>query len=237
MTGSSSGPVRRPVGRWRSACRSRPPALSGPSGGRASVARVRARDRRPGRGRRPARSACWRRSSRPRWAEVAERCLACTNCTLVCPTCFCTSVSQRSDLDGQTRDRPNGAGTPASRSSSRKRRRRQLPAATRGPLPAVADPQVRDVDRPVRQRPAALAAAAASPGARSGSTSARSCGDRQPAAAPAIRSRRPPPGAAPGALCDRARIERDRGARPPTRPRCVVAGRPADRGRRGPASS
>ncbi len=36
----------------------------------------------------------------PRWAEVAERCLACTNCTLVCPTCFCTSVSVSSDLDG-----------------------------------------------------------------------------------------------------------------------------------------
>ncbi len=37
----------------------------------------------------------------PRWEQIAERCLACTNCTLVCPTCFCTSVSQRSDLDGQ----------------------------------------------------------------------------------------------------------------------------------------
>jgi NAD(P)H-flavin reductase/Pyruvate/2-oxoacid:ferredoxin oxidoreductase delta subunit len=36
----------------------------------------------------------------PRWAEVAERCLSCTNCTLVCPTCFCTSVDQRSDLTG-----------------------------------------------------------------------------------------------------------------------------------------
>ncbi len=34
------------------------------------------------------------------WAAVAERCLGCTNCTLVCPTCFCTSVGQRSDLDG-----------------------------------------------------------------------------------------------------------------------------------------
>jgi NAD(P)H-flavin reductase/NAD-dependent dihydropyrimidine dehydrogenase PreA subunit len=34
------------------------------------------------------------------WAEIAERCLACANCTLVCPTCFCTSVGQRSDLDG-----------------------------------------------------------------------------------------------------------------------------------------
>ncbi|HEY6057409.1 MAG TPA: 4Fe-4S dicluster domain-containing protein, partial [Candidatus Limnocylindrales bacterium] len=37
----------------------------------------------------------------PRWAEVAERCLTCANCTLVCPTCFCTSVAQRSDLVGQ----------------------------------------------------------------------------------------------------------------------------------------
>jgi NAD(P)H-flavin reductase/NAD-dependent dihydropyrimidine dehydrogenase PreA subunit len=37
----------------------------------------------------------------PHWAEIADRCLACTNCTLVCPTCFCTSVGQRSDLDGQ----------------------------------------------------------------------------------------------------------------------------------------
>ena len=36
----------------------------------------------------------------PRWAEVAERCLACANCTLVCPTCFCTGVTQVSDLDG-----------------------------------------------------------------------------------------------------------------------------------------
>ena len=36
----------------------------------------------------------------PRWAEIAERCLECTNCTLVCPTCFCTSVTEISDLDG-----------------------------------------------------------------------------------------------------------------------------------------
>jgi NAD(P)H-flavin reductase/formate hydrogenlyase subunit 6/NADH:ubiquinone oxidoreductase subunit I len=36
----------------------------------------------------------------PRWAEVADRCLACANCTLVCPTCFCTSVGVASDLDG-----------------------------------------------------------------------------------------------------------------------------------------
>jgi ferredoxin len=36
----------------------------------------------------------------PRWAEVAERCLACANCTMVCPTCFCASVEEVSDLTG-----------------------------------------------------------------------------------------------------------------------------------------
>jgi ferredoxin len=36
----------------------------------------------------------------PRWDDVASRCLACTNCTLVCPTCFCTSVEDVSDLTG-----------------------------------------------------------------------------------------------------------------------------------------
>ncbi|MCB2175438.1 MAG: 4Fe-4S dicluster domain-containing protein [Actinomycetales bacterium] len=34
----------------------------------------------------------------PHWDEVAARCLACTNCTLVCPTCFCTSVEDTTDL-------------------------------------------------------------------------------------------------------------------------------------------
>ena len=36
----------------------------------------------------------------PRWDEVAARCLACTNCTLVCPTCFCSSVEDITDLMG-----------------------------------------------------------------------------------------------------------------------------------------
>jgi ferredoxin len=34
----------------------------------------------------------------PRWDDVARRCLACGNCTLVCPTCFCTTVESRSAL-------------------------------------------------------------------------------------------------------------------------------------------
>jgi ferredoxin len=36
----------------------------------------------------------------PRWNEVATRCLSCTNCTMVCPTCFCSSVNEVSDLQG-----------------------------------------------------------------------------------------------------------------------------------------
>jgi NAD(P)H-flavin reductase/NAD-dependent dihydropyrimidine dehydrogenase PreA subunit len=35
-----------------------------------------------------------------RWAQVAERCLSCANCTLVCPTCFCSSIDRVTDLDG-----------------------------------------------------------------------------------------------------------------------------------------
>jgi len=35
-----------------------------------------------------------------RWRDVAERCLACGNCTMVCPTCFCSSVTEVADLTG-----------------------------------------------------------------------------------------------------------------------------------------
>jgi ferredoxin len=41
----------------------------------------------------------------PRWDEIAQRCLACTNCTMVCPTCFCTSVEDVSSLAGQEAER------------------------------------------------------------------------------------------------------------------------------------
>jgi ferredoxin len=36
-----------------------------------------------------------------RWNDVANRCLTCGNCTLVCPTCFCTTVEDVSDLRGE----------------------------------------------------------------------------------------------------------------------------------------
>lgn len=35
-----------------------------------------------------------------RWNAIAERCLACSNCTLVCPTCFCVSTEDTRSLDG-----------------------------------------------------------------------------------------------------------------------------------------
>ena len=34
----------------------------------------------------------------PRWQATAARCLACANCTMVCPTCFCTTVEDTSGL-------------------------------------------------------------------------------------------------------------------------------------------
>ncbi len=37
-----------------------------------------------------------------RWDEVAARCLTCGNCTMVCPTCFCTTVRDHTDLAGNT---------------------------------------------------------------------------------------------------------------------------------------
>jgi ferredoxin len=36
----------------------------------------------------------------PRWSEVGERCLGCANCTMVCPTCFCTTVNEATSLEG-----------------------------------------------------------------------------------------------------------------------------------------
>jgi ferredoxin len=41
----------------------------------------------------------------PRWDEVTDRCLTCGNCVLVCPTCFCTSVEEVTDLAGSERER------------------------------------------------------------------------------------------------------------------------------------
>lgn len=39
------------------------------------------------------------------WEEVGDRCLSCTNCTMVCPTCFCSSVDEVRDLTSGQVDR------------------------------------------------------------------------------------------------------------------------------------
>ena len=36
----------------------------------------------------------------PRWQALGERCLACGNCTSVCPTCFCSRMAEKTGLDG-----------------------------------------------------------------------------------------------------------------------------------------
>jgi ferredoxin len=36
----------------------------------------------------------------PVWGDIAARCMACSNCTMVCPTCFCVTISDTSDLGG-----------------------------------------------------------------------------------------------------------------------------------------
>lgn len=40
-----------------------------------------------------------------RWEEIAKRCLTCTNCTMVCPTCFCTTIEDVTDLSGKNAER------------------------------------------------------------------------------------------------------------------------------------
>jgi formate hydrogenlyase subunit 6/NADH:ubiquinone oxidoreductase subunit I len=47
----------------------------------------------------------YRNYEHPRWNDVAARCLTCANCTMVCPTCFCTTVEDVTDLTGDTAER------------------------------------------------------------------------------------------------------------------------------------
>jgi ferredoxin len=47
----------------------------------------------------------YRNYENPRWDDVAKRCLTCGNCTLVCPTCFCVTVEDITDLTGEHAER------------------------------------------------------------------------------------------------------------------------------------
>jgi Fe-S-cluster-containing hydrogenase component 2 len=40
-----------------------------------------------------------------RWEKVAQGCLTCGNCTMVCPTCFCFSVEDSNSVDGEQAER------------------------------------------------------------------------------------------------------------------------------------
>ena len=46
------------------------------------------------------RDLLYRSFEHPRWEAVAARCLSCANCTMVCPTCFCTTVEDSTDVTG-----------------------------------------------------------------------------------------------------------------------------------------
>jgi sulfhydrogenase subunit beta (sulfur reductase) len=47
----------------------------------------------------------YRNYENPRWEDVAKRCLTCANCTFVCPTCFCSTVEDVTDLGGEHAER------------------------------------------------------------------------------------------------------------------------------------
>lgn len=51
------------------------------------------------------REALYSNLEHPRWDAVAERCLSCGNCTLVCPTCFCSAMEDTTDLSGEVAER------------------------------------------------------------------------------------------------------------------------------------
>jgi ferredoxin len=52
-----------------------------------------------------AREILARNPEHPRWDAVASRCLACANCTMACPTCFCSTVEDVGDLSGDHAER------------------------------------------------------------------------------------------------------------------------------------
>lgn len=47
----------------------------------------------------------YRNYDHPRWDDVAKRCLSCANCTMACPTCFCSTIEDVTDLTGDHAER------------------------------------------------------------------------------------------------------------------------------------
>jgi len=52
-----------------------------------------------------AREALYASLEHPHWDDLGRRCLSCANCTLVCPTCFCTTVDDSTSLSGTDAER------------------------------------------------------------------------------------------------------------------------------------
>lgn len=51
------------------------------------------------------RDILYQNTEHPRWETVASRCLSCANCTMVCPTCFCATIEDTTDLAGTQAER------------------------------------------------------------------------------------------------------------------------------------
>ena len=47
----------------------------------------------------------YRNYEHPRWDDVASRCLTCGNCAMVCPTCFCHTIEDSTDITGSRAER------------------------------------------------------------------------------------------------------------------------------------
>ncbi len=47
----------------------------------------------------------YRNYENPRWDDAAARCLTCSNCTMVCPTCFCSTVEDATGLGDGSAER------------------------------------------------------------------------------------------------------------------------------------
>ena len=105
----------------------------------------------------------------PQWEEVAQRCLSCGNCTMVCPTCFCCDRHRR-DRSGRRRaSRGRASGSRASPISSATRP--AVPAGTRFAAAIATGCDTSCAPGGTSLAPAAASAAdGASPGARWAST-------------------------------------------------------------------
>ena len=107
----------------------------------------------------------------PHWQDVASRCLTCGNCTMVCPTCFCTTTEDVTDLTGDHAERWQHWASCFELDFSYIHGGSVRQSGAAGTGSGSATSSVPGTTSSARR--AASAAAGASPGARSASTSPR----------------------------------------------------------------